>query len=243
MKTLIVDDERRARERLSRMLEAFGDVEIVGEAGDGVEALERISALRPDVVFLDIQMPGLSGFDVLAELPAERMPLVAFVTAYDQYALRAFEVSAVDYLMKPVEEERLARAVARLRNRSARDGVERLLAELRGRKRLERVVGKRLQKLYVLETEAIEAFVSEGELVFAVTVDGRFVVERTLRDLEAALDPERFARVHKQAIVNLGAVKVLEPVVKGGASARLACGQVVEISRRYAVELRDRLGW
>ncbi len=243
MRVLIVDDERRARERLAYLLANVAGVEVIGEAADGVAALESIEALRPDAVFLDIQMPGLSGFEVLSELPAGRMPLVVFVTAYDQYALQAFDVSAVDYLMKPVEEDRLARAVAKLRDRSARDGMERLLSEIRKGRSLERIVGKRLQKLHVLAVDSIEAFVSEGELVFAVNGDGRFLVERTLRDLEASLDADRFMRVHKQVLVNLGRISVLEPVLKGGATARLVCGELVEISRRYAPAVREKLGW
>lgn len=145
--------------------------------------------------------------------------------------------------MKPVEADRLARAVAKLRDRSARDGMERLLSEIRKGRSLERIVGKRLQKLHVLAVNSIEAFVSEGELVFAVNGDGRFLVERTLRDLEASLDADRFMRVHKQVLVNLGRISVLEPVLKGGATARLACGELVEISRRYAPAVREKLGW
>jgi two-component system LytT family response regulator len=242
MKVLIVDDERRARDRLVRILAAFPDVEVAGEAGDGIAALETIGTARPDVVFLDVQMPGLSGFDVLAELPAGR-PLVVFVTAYDKYALQAFEVSAVDYLLKPVEEERLARAVAKLRDQAARDGIDRLQATLQKSQTLQRIVGKRLQKLHVLAVDTIDAFVAEDELVFAVNASGRFLVDRTLRDLESRLDPERFARVHKRAIVNLAKIKEIEPIVKAGASARLESGQTIEISRRYAHELRQKLGW
>jgi two-component system LytT family response regulator len=242
MRVLIVDDERRARDRLVRMLAAFPDVEVAGESGDGIAALEAIGATRPDVVFLDVQMPGLSGFDVLAELPAAGRPLVVFVTAYDNYALQAFEVSAVDYLLKPVEEERLARAVAKLRDQAARDGIDRLLATLQKSQTLQRIVGKRLQKLHVLALDAIDSFVAEDELVFAVNASGRFLVDRTLRDLEARLDPERFARVHKRAIVNLAKIKEIEPIVKAGASARLESGQTIEISRRYAHELRQKLG-
>lgn len=243
MRVLIVDDERRARERLARLLAPLPEIEVAGEAADGLAALEAIGALRPDAVFLDIQMPGLDGFEVLRAIPEPRRPLVVFVTAYDQYALQAFEVSAVDYLLKPVEEERLMRAVARLREQASRDGVARLLTALGKARPLERVVGKRLHRLRVLPVETVEAFVADGELVFAVTADGRFLVERTLRDLEAGLDPDRFARVHKQAIVNLAKLAELEPIVKGGATARLAGGEVIEISRRYAQGLRQKLGW
>jgi len=241
MRVLLIDDERRARERLARLLSAFPEIEIAGEAGDGIAAIELIAVLQPDVVFLDVQMPGLNGFEVLAELPAANRPLIVFVTAWDRYALQAFDVSAVDYLVKPVEEDKLARAIARLRERAPGDPLAKLTAAVA--RPLQRIVGKRLQKLHVLPLETIEAFIAEGELVFALTADGRFLVERTLRDLEAALDADRFARVHKQTIVNLEKLAVLEPIPKGGATARMQSGAIVEISRRYATPLRTRLGW
>ncbi|MDQ6705012.1 MAG: response regulator, partial [Acidobacteriota bacterium] len=239
MKVLIVDDERRARERMARLLGALPDIEVIGEAADGLAALESIATLHPDAVFLDVQMPGLSGFEVISQLPAARRPSIVFVTAYDQFALQAFEVSAVDYLMKPVEEERLARAVAKLQNAGSPheldrlDHLDRLVAALEKGHSIQRVVGKKLRQLHVLAIETVEAFVADEELVFAITADGRFLVEKTLRELEAALDPERFARVHKQAIVNLGKIAVLEPIVKGGATARLQSGEIIAISRRY----------
>ncbi len=243
MKVLIVDDERRARERLARLLAAFPDVTVVGEAENGLLALEAIESLAPDVVFLDVQMPGLDGFEVLRELPPARRPLVVFATAFDQYALNAFEVSAVDYLLKPIEAERLEQAITRLRDRNPTSDVERLLAHLNTNQFLKRITVKRLQKYHVLAIESIEAFVAEDELVFAVTSQGRFLVSATLRDLEAKLDPSQFARVHKQTIANLTKIVELEPILKGGATARLAGGATIEISRRYAPALRDKLGW
>jgi two-component system, LytTR family, response regulator len=243
MKVLVVDDERRARDRLKRMLSAFPQIEISGEAEDGLKALEAIQAHRPDAVFLDVQMPGLSGFDVLAELPAAGRPLIVFVTAYEEYAVRAFQVSAVDYLMKPVEKERLSEAVARLEDRSSPSGIEKLLAALHSGPPLQRIVGKRLQKLHVLPVETIVAFTAKEQLVFAVTAEGRFLVSATLRDLEARLNRDCFARVHKQTIINLTKIAELEPMVKGGAVARLANGETIEISRRYARGFRERLGF
>ena len=243
MRVLVVDDERRARERLSRLLGTYPDIELAGEAEDGISALDAIGSLRPDAVFLDVQMPGLDGFEVLAELREDERPLIIFVTAYDQYALQAFEVNAVDYLLKPVEEERLTRAIGRLRERASRDGIVRLIAALEKRQPLQRIVAKKLQKLHVLSVSAVEAFVADGDLVFALTPEGRFLVDKTLRDLEGRLDPEQFARVHKGAIINLQSLVVLEPILKGGATGRLQSGQIIEISRRYAQPLRQRLGW
>lgn len=245
MRVVIVDDERLARERLARLLAIHPDVQIIGEAADGLAALEAITTLKPDTVFLDIQMPALTGLEVAAAIPPTAAPAVVFVTAYDQYALQAFSVNAVDYLMKPVEEDRLAITLSKLRTRTSHENIEKLIAALHQRKdhSLQRIVGKHLNRLHVLPIETIEAFITSDELVFAITPNGRFLIERTLRDLEALLPTETFARVHKQTIVNLEKLTVLEPIAKGGASARLRCGEIIEISRRYAQDLRQRLGW
>ncbi len=237
MKVLVVDDERRARERLIHLLAAFPKIELAGEAENGLRAVEQIEQLRPDAVFLDIQMPGLDGFEVLASL--EQRPEIVFVTAYDQYAIRAFEESAVDYLLKPVEPERLARAVEKLLQRTVR-APDALLRSLPPMKRL---VGKRLQKMHVLQVSDIESFSAEDELVFASTNEGRFLVNMTLRDLESRLDSGEFARVHKAAIVNLARVAEIDPDSRSSGCVRLASGQTVELSRRYAAQLRHRLGW
>ena len=188
-------------------------------------------------------MPGLSGFEVLDTLPEARRPLVVFVTAHDEYALRAFDVSAVDFLVKPVMPDRLARALMRLRDRDAQQRLTRLVAHLRQSRPLERIVGKQRHEFHVIPVEAVEAFVAEQDLVFAITSSGRFLVEKTLRELEAALDAHRFARVHRSAIVNLTMLTVVQPIVRGGATARLRGGHTIDISRRYAQPLRDKLGW
>ena len=243
MRALIVDDETRARQRLARLLATIPGVEVVGEAPHGVAALEAIPRVQPDAIFLDVQMPGLSGFEVLDTLPEARRPLVVFVTAHDEYALRAFDVSAVDFLVKPVTPDRLARAVVRLRDRDAQQRLTDLVAHLRRSRPLERIVGKQRHEFHVIAVEVVEAFVAEQELVFALTSNGRFLVEKTLRELEAALDAHRFARVHRCAIVNLARLTVLQPIVRGGATAQLRSGHTIEVSRRYAQSLRDRLGW
>lgn len=243
MRVLIVDDERPARSRLRRLLESFGDVEIVGEADSGVAALEAIERLKPELVFLDVQMPTLNGFEVIRELRGPDVPLVIFVTAYDQYALKAFEVSAVDYLMKPVEPERLEKALAKVRGRPTLSSLEKLTAALTPRSYLERVVGRRGTRLFVLPLTQVQAFVAEDELVFALMPEGRVMVGYTLRDLELKLDPDKFARVHKQTIVNLASIAEIEPLGSGGAMSRLQGGASIEISRRYRGTLREKLGW
>lgn len=243
MKVLIVDDERRARERLVRLLTGLPGVDVIGEASSGAGALQAISELRPDAVFLDVQMPELTGFDVLSMLPRAERPLVVFVTAHDQYALQAFDVCAVDYLLKPVMPEALARSLDRLRDRDAKSRLTQLVSHLDRGQPLERIVGKRSHQLHVLSVESVEAFISERDMVCACTATGRFVVDRSLRALEEVLDEQRFARVHKQAIINLDRLNVVEPVNSGGAVARLSSGRTIEISRRFAFALRKRLAW
>jgi two-component system LytT family response regulator len=254
MKTLVVDDERRARRRIIKLLGAVPDVEVVAEAENGLEAIEMIEAKSPDLVLLDVQMPGLSGFEVVAALPAGRTPLVVFVTAYDHYAIKAFEISAVDYLLKPVSEERLDSALAKVRDilktkeptSAALQQIQRLAAALEKTTSpgaIRRVVGRRARKIVVIPIERIEAFVAEDELVFALTAEGKMLVNYTLKDLEEKLDPEQFARIHKGAIVGLSHIVEIEPMFKGGAVAKLKCGVGVDISRRYAVVLKEKLAW
>ena len=243
MRVLVVDDERRARERLSRLLTTMPDVEIAGEVANGIAALDAIPRLQPDAVFLDVQMPGLTGFEVLSALPAVGRPAVVFVTAHDQYALQAFDVSAVDFLLKPVTPDRVARALVRLRERDAQPRLTRLVTHVQRTRPLRRLVGKQRHELHVLPIDSIEAFVAERKLVFAITAGGRFLVEKTLRELDATLDAYQFARAHRCVIVNLGTLRVLQPIVRGGATARLRSGNTIEISRRYAHALREKLGW
>ena len=253
MRVLIVDDERPARNRLRRLLETMEEIEIAGEANTGLLALEMIEREKPDLVFLDVQMPAPNGFEVVRELRGPTVPMVIFATSYDHYALQAFEVSAVDYLLKPVEQERLEKAVAKARQSlEARQGpkhalanLERLAAALSQAPRayLERVVGRRGTRLHVLPLRQVHGFVAEDELVFALIGDGRMLVNYTLRDLEAKLDPEKFARVHKQTIVNLASIAEIEPLASGGAMARLQSGGSIEISRRYRGGLQEKLGW
>jgi two-component system LytT family response regulator len=253
MRVLIVDDERPARNRLRRLLETTEGIEIAGEANTGLLALEMIEREKPDLVFLDVQMPPPNGFEVVRELRGSNVPMVIFATSYDQYALQAFEVSAVDYLLKPVEQERLEKALAKARQSlEARQGSKQALANLERlaaalsqapRAYLERVVGRRGTRLHVLPLRQVHGFVAEDELVFALMGDGRVLVNYTLRDLETKLDPDKFARVHKQTIVNLASIAEIEPLASGGAMARLQSGVTIEISRRYRAALQEKLGW
>ena len=252
-RVLIVDDERASRRRLAKLLAGMADVEVIGEAENGIVAVEMIEREKPDVVLLDVQMPGLDGFEVVRELRGADVPLIIFVTAYDQYALKAFELSAVDYLLKPVAVERLEKALAKARQLNTKPATADLaleqihsLAAALGKGRpayLQRVVGRRSNKLQIIPADTIQAFVTDRELVFAINAEGRLLVNHTLKELEATLDPEHFVRVHKGTIVNLAQVVEIEPMFKGGAVARLQSGSRVEISRRYAVALRKKMRW
>jgi two-component system LytT family response regulator/two-component system response regulator LytT len=212
IRVLIVDDEELARARIKGLLGAFDDLECVGEAENGLEAVERIRDLRPDLVFLDIQMPGMDGFEVLAAL--EDVPLIVFATAYDEYALKAFEVNSIDYLLKPIEKERLAQAVERARELLSGDDlgreIERIagLVRVRGVDRLPVQKGKKIILVDHADIVWIEA--SEG-LVFVHTADQRFLANTTMAELETRLDPATFFRTHRSSIVNLNHVVEIVP--------------------------------
>jgi two-component system LytT family response regulator len=254
MKVLIVDDEPRARSRLARLLKPMKGIDVCGLASNGAEALEIIEHAMPDLVLLDVQMPGLDGFEVVDELKGSSLPLIIFVTAYDQYALKAFEVSAIDYLLKPVTEDRLRRALARaeelLQSNSAALAeaaeqyrrITEALATVRPAYR-QRIVGHHAHRICIVPVSEIQAFQAEDELVFAILGNGKVLINRTLRELEAQLDPEQFARAHRQTILSLSHIAEIEPAASGGAVARLRSGLSVKISRRHAVSLRERLGW
>jgi two-component system LytT family response regulator len=255
MRVLIADDEARARRRLTTMLGKMSEIEICGEAEDGVLALEAIEQENPDVVLLDIQMPGLDGFEVIGELSGPKVPLIIFVTGYDQYAIRAFEESAVDFLLKPVAQERLEQALAKAQRILSKDSApagEEALVQIRrltealaqGQSSyLKRLVVRRRSRFQVLQVSSIQAFVSEDEQLYAVVERERFMVNQMLKDLEARLDPSCFVRVHKQAMVNLVHLAEIEPIPNGGATAKLAGGFTIDVSRRYVAPLKDQLGW
>jgi DNA-binding LytR/AlgR family response regulator len=247
IRTLIVDDEAPARERLKRYLANLEGVEVIGEARDGVQAVEMIEARSPELVLLDIQMPGLDGFGVTEAL--EDPPLIIFVTAYDQYAIRAFEVHALDYLLKPFSRERLAKAVRRAQNALAegqdlsarlRPLLEDLAAEGRY---LTRLAVRDRDCIRVLEAHKVDWIGIEDERVMAHVGDQVYPVRRTLTELEARLDPEHFFRAHRSAIVNLDRVQAIIPWFKGSHILRLTTGAKVDLSRAQARELRKILDW
>ncbi len=247
MRILIVDDEAPARERLKRYLADLEGVEIIGEARDGVQAVEMIEAQSPELVLLDIQMPGLDGFGVVEAL--EDPPAIIFVTAYDQYAIRAFEVHALDYLLKPFSQERLAKAIHRARKALAegqdlsaqlRPLLEDLAAEGRY---LTRLAVRDRECIRVLDADSVDWIGIEEEQVMVHVGEQAYPIRRSLTELEARLDPKRFFRAHRSAIVNLDRVQEVIPWFKGSHILRLTTGAEVDLSRARARALRGLLEW
>jgi two-component system LytT family response regulator len=223
IKTLIVDDEPLARERVRSLLVKEPDVEIVAECANGEEAVAAVRQHAPELLFLDVQMPGLTGFEVLEALGAERLPIVIFVTAYDQHALKAFEVHALDYLLKPFKQARFRQAVQRAReqieNKQAGAASQRLLEMLSSRQpekgRLTRLVVKENDRVLFVRTEQIDYIESAGNYLVVHVGKQSHVIRETLTALEGQLAPEKFLRISRSAIVNVERIKELQPLFNG----------------------------
>jgi DNA-binding LytR/AlgR family response regulator len=249
MRSLIVDDEEPARSRLRRLLSAHPEIEIAGEARDGLEAIERIEDLRPDLLFLDIAMPGLTGFEVLQGVPPEApLPLVIFVTGFDRHALAAFEANALAYLLKPVEAERLAQAVERaLKLAAAADGqrererVHRVARE--APKVLRQIVCRGQGRLLLMPPEQILWFEVQSGILKAHTQTGVFWVNYQLAELEASLPVDLFFRARREALVNVSRIKEIRPYFKSGFLLIMADAAATEIvvSERQARLFRQRI--
>jgi two-component system LytT family response regulator len=238
MKALIIDDERLARTELKRLLEPFKDIEIVGDAANVDEALEKISQLNPELIFLDIQMPGKSGFDLLEEL--DKVPKVIFTTAYDEYALKAFEYNALDYLLKPIEPKRLEEAIRKIVEREKKDvQVKSALPEILSAD--DQVFVKDGDKCWFVKLERIRLFESEGNYVRLYFEDNKPLILRTLNYLDERLDPRSFFRANRKHIINLKWIESIEPWLNGGLLVKLKGGQKVEVSRRQAVKFKEML--
>jgi two-component system LytT family response regulator len=262
IRAIIVDDEELARRGIEIRLAAHPDVQIVGHCENGREALEAVVREKPDLMFLDIQMPGMSGFDVLARLPHESMPMIVFVTAYDRFALDAFEAQALDYLLKPINDTRFAQALERVRSfwrqKSAvaqRDKLMELIAATKGsaaldseeiQRQLDAAVGPEYPEVLPirddhgtvrLDVSRIDWIDAAGDYM-CVHADGRtYVLRETMKSLEAILDPKVFQRVHRSTIVNIQRVRRLRPHTNGEYFLTLDDGQEIKLSRSY----RDRV--
>jgi two-component system, LytTR family, response regulator len=240
LRALVVDDEPVARRRLKTLL-AAEQTDVIGECETGEQAIEAIERLRPDVVFLDVQMPGLDGFDVVDALEPGRHPDIVFVTAYDRYAVRAFDVHAVDYLLKPFERARLRKTLERLSARSdareARRRVHAAVESVRAQRPLRRVLVKGSGRIYAVRVEDIDYIEVAGHYVELYTGATTHLVRETIGSMEARLDSSRFVRIHRSVVVNIDRIRELRPAFHREFVVVLHTGHELRCSRTYA----DRL--
>lgn len=253
IRAVIADDERPARAFLAALLRALPEITVVAEAADGAEAIQLVEQHRPDVVFLDLQMPEVDGLGVVRLLKCRPLPMVVFVTAYDEFAVKAFELNAVDYLTKPVVESRLREAMRRvherldraeLRDRAATDLQQALTTyeESAPVSRLERIPVRRKDDIVLVPVAQIVAVVAEGELLHLTTSrNERYTITYRLKDLEARLDPARFVRLSRGSLVNIECIQRVTPMPGGTYTVTLPNGQVLEVSRIQSRILRGRL--
>jgi two-component system, LytTR family, response regulator len=249
LRVLIVDDESVARRRIRRLLAAEPDVSIVGECADGASALSAIAKNRPDVAFLDVQMPGLDGFGVVRSLTPAELPAIVFVTAHDRYALRAFDVQAIDYLLKPFTRERfrtaLARARERLHGRAERDRVERLIDHLSASKHYpSRVAVRTGDRFVVVEWRDVDWIEAADNYVTLHAGAREYLIRDTLASIERQLDPDRFTRIHRSTIVQIDRIVELHPATHGDFDVVLRNGSRLTLTRtwRDGVQRRLRIG-
>jgi two-component system LytT family response regulator len=248
IRTLIADDEPLARRGVRLLLEKDKGIDIVGEATGGIEAADLILRLRPDLVFLDVQMVGCDGFETLMRVGRDAAPVVIFVTAYDEYALRAFEFNAVDYLLKPYDDARFASALDRARElviRKRKDGVDtrltRLIDHLEGEGR-DRILLKSSGEIIFLKTGEIDWIEAEGDYVKFHVTGRTHLMRGTMAALEERLDPNRFIRIHRSTIVNVDRLRKLSPSFEGEYAVVLQDGTKLRLSRGYQDRIRALLG-
>ncbi len=248
LRVVIADDEPLVRSGLRSLLEREPGVTIVGEARNGIEALEVIQASTPDVVFLDVQMPGMDGFEVLFGVAADARPSVVFVTAFDDYAIRAFDVHAVDYLLKPFDAERFGLALDRVRARrgdasgASAQRLDALLTELKSARRYpDRLLLKDEGNVIVVLVADIDWIEAADNYIKVHARGARYRVRQAIKDVETKLDPVHFARAHRSAIVNLDRVRTLQPMAAGEYVITLSSGDKVALSRGYRDSFREKL--
>jgi two-component system LytT family response regulator len=240
IKALIVDDEPLARDRIREMLKEHPEIEVIGEARNGKEAIDSIATHNPDLVFLDVQMPDLDGFDVLQNLNVKQIPLIIFVTAYDQHALRAFDVHAVDYLTKPFDRKRFAEAIAQAKvfMKGAKEPdtarILSMLQELRsGSRYLERFAVKNGETVFFVRAEDVDAIEAQGNYVRLSVANSSHLLRDTLNNIESQINPRRFVRIHRRTIVNIDRVKEVQTWARGEYRVVLSTGARYTLSRGY----------
>ena len=241
---LVIDDEPPARRKLLMMLAGEPDIDVVGQAANGIDAVAAIEKLKPDVIFLDIQMPGMNGFEVLEAIDTEPVPLVVFVTAFDQHAVRAFEVHAADYLLKPFDRTRLQNCLARLRDahESMDSKLKKLLEEFRPRDYLTRVIVKSRGRVLFLNVEDVDWIETSANYVELHSGRNSYLLRETLQSLETRLNPRQFARLHRTIIVNIDRIRELQPWSHGDFIVILKDETKLRMSRRYRENLSSVWG-
>jgi two-component system LytT family response regulator len=240
-RVLIVDDEPLARDRIRELLKGDREIQIIGEARNGREAIEAMTAHAPDIVFLDVQMPDMDGFEVLKTLNAELVPLVIFVTAYDQHAVRAFDVHAIDYLMKPFDRKRFAKALNHAKDQLKHPTDEpdarrimRLLEELKaGARYLERFAVKTGEKVLFVRAEDVDSIEAEGNYVRLNLGNSSHLLRGTINSIESKIDPRTFVRIHRSTMVNMNRIKELQTWARGEYRVVLHSGACHTLSRGY----------
>jgi two-component system, LytTR family, response regulator len=249
LKTLIVDDEPIARKVLREELELIDDVEVIGEASDGVAALEKIGRQHPDLVLLDLQMPAMGGLEVVRQLKhGKRLPVIVVVTAHDEHALHAFEAGAIDYLLKPVRQERLSEAVDRAKRLTGRQASERIaqlqeIGDPTAGPRTRRIVGKIGEEYFLLSTDEIYAFQAEGDLVWILGAKRKYLAMQTLKMLEERLKNTSFRRIHRNALLNVDHVRKISALSSQRWLITMNNDQEFIASKRQAHGVRDLLSW
>jgi two-component system, LytTR family, response regulator len=251
MRALIVDDEPIARKILREELELLDSVQVAGEAGDGEAALSQISSIKPDVVFLDIQMPVMGGFEVLDRLSGGFLPVIIMVTAYDQHAIRAFEAGAVDYLLKPISQQRLMQAVERAK-RIAGNPLQAAenLAQLQevapvaaSAPKVRKIVGKLGDEFFLLSPNEVLAFQADGDITWIITSRQRYTATQNLKSIEERLRNSPFRRIHRNALVNVEQIRKMSMITSQRWLITLNNGQEFVVSKRQARNVRDVLNW
>jgi two-component system LytT family response regulator len=241
IKAIIIDDERLARNELRKLLQEFPEIEVIAEAANASEGLERIENMNPDLIFLDIQMPGKTGFDLLSEL--DRTPNVIFTTAYDEYALKAFEVNALDYLLKPVEPKRLADAIQKLHSQEEKDNhqVNPMNMNRSILNESDQVFVKDGERCWFVKLSEIRLFESVGNYAKVYFGPNKPLILKSLNALEERLDEKVFFRANRKHIVNLRLIDKIEPYFNGGLLLELKGGEKIEVSRRQTVKFKEMM--
>ncbi|MGN6215203.1 LytR/AlgR family response regulator transcription factor [Parafilimonas sp.] len=242
LKAIIVDDERLARAELKKLLQAYPDIDVVDEAANADEGVEKIESQNPDIIFLDIQMPGKTGFDMLSDL--EKAPHVIFTTAYDEYALKAFEVNALDYLLKPIEPKRLADAVHKLNDEISKERIGISGNNNRGPlTEIDQVFVKDGERCWFVKLNEIRLFESVGNYAKVFFGNNKPLILKSLNSLEERLDDRVFFRANRKHIINLRWIEKIEPYFNGGLLVELKGGEKIEVSRRQTVKFKEMMSF